>query len=446
MLAVRTVAALLVLRVGWNEHVAVSATIVPHCFNDESEQHVCGQNISAPNVSVPSTFDAEQMFENCLAEDYDEIDPGVLPRSVTVLKRRGAHHSWHKHSTFLQHLVGVHNILHLWGHGLAIGRVGLFHSAYSNSYVNLALFDPNVESERKLVQDLIGSKAEDLVHMFCIIDRQEVVINTLLKNGFIPKGGLTVPHIRNASEHIYLSPETLRMLLVFTMADTADQYFGWQDQMFGGGGYKGSMIIPGQDNEENHRSTSVWPGLSRPGLWMSYLSELGRVARTFRPEWRRQGEEDLDSRSDEPVLNFPPVFDNCTKVLSVEDEAEAIDLYWSVMSKESHPESDEDLRRETENDIAALNSCIAKNPWIFEPHVLLAQKHLHLNHFTQAEQALQRALKIQVQWGTPWDKRLSFGAWVAWTRVLLLRAKEHKPWPRNAWEVNNQGLVQITDI
>ena len=110
--------------------------------SSSSVEHVkaCLHNTSeAPTALSSSSFcDAQGMFELCLAEDYDVMDPDVLTQSIATiatLKKRGAHRSWHKHSTFLQHLVGVHNILRLWGQGSIIGRVGLFHSAYSNSYV-----------------------------------------------------------------------------------------------------------------------------------------------------------------------------------------------------------------------------------------------------------------------------------------------------------------------
>jgi tetratricopeptide (TPR) repeat protein len=365
----------------------------------------------------------ETVFERILAADYESLDAS-LPSSVLELKNRGAHRCWHKHSTFLEHLLGVHNILRLWNQGETIGRVGLLHSAYSNSYVNLALFDPNEEAERKLMKGLVGDEAEDLVHMFCIIDRQSVVVNTLLKGGFIPKEGISVPHLRKPEEKVFLSAETLRMLVVFTMADMADQYFGWQDRLFGGDEMVNNMFLPG-DQPESHDSTALWPGLSQPGLWMSYLSELGAVARTF-------VSTDANESSD-LVADLPPVFNNCTQVLLREDEAKARDLYWSVITGQI---------REYDNVIATLDAAIAYNPWAFEAHVVLAQKYLHKNNFEDAKKAASRALELQLQWGTAWDKRLSFAAWVAWTRVMYQRAEDKLNWPANSWDVNNFGLVR----
>lgn len=370
------------------------------------------------------TFNATEMLELILAEDFESMDPSTLPESIQSLKNRGAHRCWHKHSTFLQHLTSVHNMLRLWGQGPTIGRVGLFHSAYSNSYVNLALFDPT--TERQHMQTLLGKKAEELVHLFCIIDRQAVVVNTLLKQGYIPSEGLTVPHLRNSNESVFLNAETLRLLVVFTMADIADQYFGWQDNLFGGGGNQGSMIVPGEDQKERHQSTALWPGKSKPGLWMSYLSHLGQVVRTF----ERSSSSEVDP--DGPILDVPVVFRNCTETLSTDNESRARDLYWSVATEE--------ITNDTQA-ISTLKYCIESNPWAFEPHVLLAQKYMHRKDFDGARAAAEKALDLQIQWGTAWDKRLSFGAWVAWTRVLLQRANERQAWPENAWEVNNLGLV-----
>jgi ribulose bisphosphate carboxylase small subunit len=375
------------------------------------------------------------IMERMLAGEYESLDPVVLTRSIKALKERGAHRCWHKHSTFLEHLVGVHNILRLWGQGRTIARVGLFHSAYSNSYVNLALFDP--AEERQTMKELIGQDAEDLVHLFCIIDRQQVVVNTLLKQGYIPAQGLSVPHLRDSTTQVYLSPETLRMLVVFTMSDIADQYFGWQDMLFGGGGSDGSMIIPGQDLEERHDPTAIWPGVSKPGLWMSYLSQLAAVARTFSPDWRTTEDKDTVQNVGGRLLDVPPVFNNGTDTLSVEDEASARELYWSVIVGQV-VDSDTD----SNHVIETLEACIRKNPWAFEPRVILAQKLMHRNDFEGVLVTAGQALELQQQWGTAWDKRLSFAAWVSWTRVLYQRAEDKNPWPTNSWAVNNLGVVR----
>ncbi|CAI0416482.1 unnamed protein product, partial [Linum tenue] len=39
------------------------------------------------------------------------------------------------------------------------------------------------------------------------------------------------------------------------------------------------------------------------------------------------------------------------------------------------------------------------------------------------------------------DKRVSWEGWVAWARILLMKAKE-KFWPNTAWGVSSLGLVR----
>ena len=374
---------------------------------------------------------SNQTFESILADDMNALDP-TLSATVSELKVRGAHRCWHKHSTFLEHLIGVHHILRLWGQGPIIGRVGLLHSAYSNSYVNLALFNPNQVMERERMRSMVGTKAEELIYLFCNIDRQQVVVHTLLKQGFIPDNGLNVTHIRDDEEIIHLTPDILQLLVVFTMADVADQYFEWQDILFGGSEQQNSMLKPGLDDLSKHESTTLWPGLSRPGLWMHYVSELGAVARTYYNSQSNVDQKEIRDSAERLEINIPPVFDYCTEKLSRQDEAESRSLYWSVVTR-SIPD---------ERMIDTLKECIRLNPWTFEPHVMLAQLYLHQNEYDYAKRESERALELQQLWGTAWDKRLGFAAWVAWTRVLCQRATDRLLWPENSWDVNNFGMVR----
>lgn len=395
----------------------ISFVVFQSLLPTDAEDQICTAT-NALGCLNPATEEQERMLELILADDFESIDSS-LPSSIREIKKRGGHRCWHKHNTFLDHLLGVHNILRLWGEDEIVARVGLFHSAYSNSYVNLALFDPTQNSERDVVRSTIGNQAEEIVHLFCIIDRQSVVVDTLLAQRFIPREGLDVPHLRDANITIHLTPEVLRLLVIFTMADVADQFFGWQDELFGGSDKINSMLLPGTDDVSQHNSEALWPGPSRPGLWMSYVSQLGMVANTYH---------------DKGTFRIPSVFQNCTQILSREMEAAAIELYWDVVSKNT-------LSSEDELDKLLMSSSL--NPWYFECHVLLAQKYLHRNDNEMAKQAAERALELQLAWGTAYDKRMSFPAWVAWTRVLHKRAVEELGWPKNSWDVNNFGMVNL---
>jgi hypothetical protein len=85
-----------------------------------------------------------------LREDYEAVDPN-LPALLRVLRDRGAGECSHKHGTFYEHLLHVYRMLKLWDAPNPVALCGLFHSAYSNSYVNLAIFEPNVERSKVCV-------------------------------------------------------------------------------------------------------------------------------------------------------------------------------------------------------------------------------------------------------------------------------------------------------
>lgn len=194
-----------------------------------------------------------------LREDFESIDPR-LPGLLKILQQRGAGECFHKHGTFYEHLLHTYRILKVWGCSDAIALFGLFHSSYSNSYVNLAIFAPDVD--RNVVRGLIGDEAEALVHLFCVVPRQQVIFDNLMlkitddelaaglaqyenpkKSSvvteagakgahdkmklFVPEGGMVVQHIRTG-EDIVLHRRLVAVFLLLTMADFIDQWFGFQ--------------------------------------------------------------------------------------------------------------------------------------------------------------------------------------------------------------------------
>ncbi|KAF8691812.1 hypothetical protein HU200_040214 [Digitaria exilis] len=72
-----------------------------------------------------------------LRGELEAVEP-ELPCLVSVLRAAGAGECYHKHGTFLAHLLDVYRILRLWGAPDAVSRCGL---AYSNSYVNLGIIN-----------------------------------------------------------------------------------------------------------------------------------------------------------------------------------------------------------------------------------------------------------------------------------------------------------------
>jgi hypothetical protein len=342
-----------------------------------------------------SASDLPSHVLDLLRHDHQALEP-QLDALLDALGHNGAREIWHKHGTFLDHLLGVWRILVAWRQPADVCRLGLMHSIYSNSNVRMKVFDAEQGDGRAQVRRLIGEEAERLVHLFCVIRRDELLPFGDLA---VPADGIEVGLIHGA-EKARLSRRDLGTFMVVTMADYAEQFFSWQDRLFG--------------MAEGHGAQTLWPGDNRPGIWMGLNARLGLRAAAC-------GAEPL-----------PPVFARCTASLERDAETEARDLYWQVVTDSAcQPERAEEL----------LCSAIARNPFIAEPHVLLAQTYVSRERWADAERAASAALAIQAEWATPWDKRVSWEAWVAWTRVLLKAARE-RSWPSDALGIISLGEVR----
>ncbi|XP_050232533.1 uncharacterized protein LOC126681152 [Mercurialis annua] len=389
-----------------------------------------------------------------------------LPSLVAVLHSAGAGECWHRNGSFLEHLFDTYRILKIWKAPDSVCLCGLFHSAYSNSYVNLAIFDPN--TGRDVVRGHVGEAAERLIHLFCVVPRQPLIHDDLLfkysdselaehlilsemslknakekdlfhgeeeswrkkLNSLLPAEGITVKHIKTGEDFIV----TRRMAAVFlmmTIADFSDQFFSYQDVMFEN--YDGRLEFKGS-NFEN----CLWPGDGKPGLWMNSVSRMGaiytlirREEEIFIEERKSRGGIEVDEARDETIeLVVPPVFDKCTKILDAKEQVEARDLYWKGVCEMSQKNSEELLERSIE-----------KNPYVGEPHVVLGQVYMLKGRFEEAERVAERGVRLLLEWGSPWDKRMSWEGWVAWGRLVLMKAKE-KSWPDSTWGMVNLGLVR----
>ncbi|XP_074274156.1 uncharacterized protein LOC141597948 [Silene latifolia] len=394
--------------------------------------------------------------------DLDKIDDKLVAL-VSVLRSVGAAECWHKHGTFLEHLFDIYRILKLWGAPDAVCLCGLFHSAYSNSYVNLAIFDPS--TGRDTVRAHVGEAAENLIHLFCIVPRQPLIHDQLIFhyaeselvdhlqvseksvrdakenglsnrdeawrvkiNSLVPEDGVLVKHIKTG-EDVRVSRRVVAVFLLMTIADFSDQLFSFQDVLFEN--FDGRLEFKGND------IVSLWPGDGKPGLWTSSLSKMGAVYMLMvREEEIMMAErkiQKVEGRDEEIELVIPPVFDNCTRVLNSNEQIEARDLYWEAVCDYAKIglEKAEEL----------LLKSVEKNPFIGEPHVVLSQLYLSKGRFEEAEVEAERGLILLLQWASPWDKRMSWEGWIAWVRVLLMKSKE-KSWPQTSWGILNLGLVR----
>ncbi|PSR84920.1 Tetratricopeptide repeat protein like [Actinidia chinensis var. chinensis] len=398
-----------------------------------------------------------------------ELIDAKLPALVAVLRSVGAGECWHKHGSFLDHLLDVYRILKLWKAPDSISLCGLFHSAYSNSYVNLAIFDPS--TGRDEVRRYVGAAAERLIHLFCIVPRQSIIHDDLLfrysdsellqhlkvseislrnakerglfdedeawrkkLQSIVPADGVKVKHIKTG-EDVLVSRRVIAVFLLMTMADFSDQIFGFQDVLFENS--NGRLEYSG-----NNFASALWPGDGKPGLWMNSISRMGAIyslmvrEEEIFVEKRRQDRghnEVVADRDEEIELVIPPVFEKCTRVLDAEEHIGGRDLYWEAVCDGSKI----GLERAEE----LLVRCVEKNPFIGEPHVVLGQLYLSKGRFEEAEKEAEKGLTLLLEWGSPWDKRMSWQGWIAWARVLVMKAKE-RSWPDSSWGILNLGLVR----
>ncbi|EFJ41512.1 hypothetical protein VOLCADRAFT_98509 [Volvox carteri f. nagariensis] len=393
-----------------------------------------------PDIAWPKIPGIVRAF---LRGDLSRIDPH-LPEWLDVLSSVGAGECWHKN--FKSHLYEVYKICKIWGQDDDVCKCALFHSAYSNSYVNLAIFKESTDRTR--LRELVGHSAEDLIHTFCVVPRHNLVYDDLLARApsaedlaalgvggaggddgaaaaaappslrrLVPPEGITVRHIKTG-EPLTVDRLTVARFLVMTMADFCEQLFSWQDSMFEN--HNGRLLYAGT----NHGS--LWPGACKPGLWHSALSRMGALLRfaCTGPEGR-------------PLVPLPPVFEGCTQVITEADQLAARDAYWVAVSEctETH-KHDEALR--------LLRTACWHNPHVAEPHVLLAQIYCQRGQWVDGRRHADRAVRLLGCWGTAWDKRMSWEAWMAMARVLAHGAARGT-WPTTPFGMLNLGLVPDLD-
>ena len=235
------------------------------------------------------------------------------------------------------------------------------------------------------------------------------------------RGALVVQDIRT-SEDIALDAYEVGTLLALSVADFAEQWHGWQDALFGTAA-DGGRLRYGRGGSAH----ALWPGDGRPGLFLHTLSHMARLVVA--------ANEALAAGGDARRVPVPAVFARSTHVVSAAEEAACRDAYWRAATQLHLPAHAAEAE-------AALRAAVAACAAVGEPFVLLAQLHLQAARFEDAAAAAAEGLALLLAWGTSWDKRMPWGAWVAWARVLARAAKD-RAWPAAdaPFGVINLGLV-----
>jgi hypothetical protein len=335
---------------------------------------------------------------------------------------------WHKHSSFLDHLRGVWLMLVAWEQPQAVCRLGLFHSAYSNSFVSMNLYDPT--RDRAALADLIGDEAEGLVYGFCSIDRQRLE-EMVLEEGTVRREGYALKHIHTGDELRVSGPEAAAFVTE-TLADELEQRFGWQSELEAG------------------RVAATWPGPMLPTLRMSRTNALARALRA----------SDLV-----PAERLPPIFGRCAQPLLAKDEEAARALYWEAVPElrlePRHGKCSLDLLlRQTgpgtgqvtaaapaggaaapAEQLQKLEVATHLNPFVGEPHLVRAQLLLQQGRWAEAEAAAARGVALLAEWATSYDKRMPWNAWLNWGRCLALQAASRE-WPTTHGGIESLGATE----
>ncbi|RVW51289.1 hypothetical protein CK203_075447 [Vitis vinifera] len=379
----------------------------------------------SPDLHLQTLLASARPF---LRGELEAVHP-KLPSIISVLRSVGAGECWHKHGSFLEHLVDMYKILKLWKAQESVCLCGLFHSAYSNSYVNLAIFDPS--TGRDTVRAHVGDAAEKLIHLFCVVPRQPLVHDDLI---FRCSDDELV-------EHLKASEVSVRNAKEGGVVNGDEAWRKKVNSLVPPDGVTVKHIKTGRLEFSGNSYGALWPGDGKPGLWLNSISRMGAVysllvreEEIFIEERKRiGGDQVVEGRDEELELVIPPVLENCTRVLGAEEQIEATDLYWEAVCEGSKRGLDwaEEL----------LGRCVEKNPFVGEPHVVLAQIYLTNGRFEEAEREAEKGLKLMLEWGSPWDKRMTWEGWIAWNRVLLMKAKE-RSWPNTSWGIINLGLVK----
>ncbi|WP_330460998.1 hypothetical protein OIB37_31490 [Streptomyces sp. NBC_00820] len=108
--------------------------------------------------------------ENNSADDGPGC-PASTPGIQYFLRVRGAAGMPHPGGTLLEHLNRVARVLDEWGADPAVQVAGLCHAAYGTDGFDRTLLDV---AERGTLAELIGERAEALVHLYASCDREVV--------------------------------------------------------------------------------------------------------------------------------------------------------------------------------------------------------------------------------------------------------------------------------
>eukprot|EP00545_Synedropsis_sp_CCMP1620_P002847 CAMPEP_0119004998 /NCGR_PEP_ID=MMETSP1176-20130426/1471_1 /TAXON_ID=265551 /ORGANISM="Synedropsis recta cf, Strain CCMP1620" /LENGTH=482 /DNA_ID=CAMNT_0006956761 /DNA_START=230 /DNA_END=1678 /DNA_ORIENTATION=- len=317
-------------------------------------------------------------------KDWNVLDPHGEQMMQSLKGIDAAIEFAHSRSTFYEHLQGTFGILAAWDQPEVVRRTGLVHTAYSGDLFQFYLFDATSDSDRSDLRAILGEPAEALTHLFGTVNRGGLcdfasVVNQTQIHAKRITGPQTVHH-RVYGEWAMSETDAANILLV-TIADYLDQMVetnGWRDH-----------------HQIEEGATVLYPGDGKPAVGFYWFSAVCHTVK----EW---------------LQVVPPIFNDCTTIMSIEDETKGRDAYWNVVQHEKSLSEDEQ--------VVLLTDAIKYNPFVAEPHIMLSQIFYRQDHYYQAAVEARAALEKLYVLASAWDKRRAFEYWVGFSRILLLKA------------------------
>jgi hypothetical protein len=313
-------------------------------------------------------------------QDYNAFDEREQEMIAKLKAMPAAMEFAHARDTFYPHSVGTFGLLGAWGQPSVVRRTGLLHTVYSGDDIQFC----EDESNRDKIRSIIGEEAEQLTWLFGTVDREELcgfggVVNRSMAKA-LPLDGPTFIKHRIKGTHEMSVKDTANILLV-TIADYLDQMVD---------------MNAWHDHHQIECPDVLYPGDGKPAVGLYWMSTVAQTIAS-----------NLDV--------VPPIFDHCTKLITYKDELKARDLYWKVDVHEAS--------LEVEEQIAMLRESMELNPFVGEPHIMLAQLHHRLGQFNKAGTEAATALEKMYVLASAWDKRRSFECWVGFARIILMRSR-----------------------
>lgn len=276
------------------------------------------------------------------------------------------------------HLLGTFGMMHLWRQGFPHCRAALFHTAYLSP--GSIPFDEygfggrgGDTNDRDALRALIGHEAEEAVALLSSEALSWESIGTSLVCGSFPDSALMLCGRR-------------QMISKSAFAQSA-------------------MIVVADIAECAHDVIQAVDRVPKSGLTMKPATEM---------YWMSL----LCNHIQGHLSSTPRIFNECSSVLKKNAETKARDSYWFAVEETAISGSP----GKNISAVNALEEAVALNPFVAEPHILLAQLFAQAGLWAEVQKHSARALELQYQWGTSWDKRAPFRQWVAAAQMLHRQA------------------------